>query len=641
MSSARALRGSTGLRMTTVADGALSARSPGASASSATILLGLQEATLDLFASDDAGEIAGKALSWVLRLLTVETASLWIPDGDDFECRGALGTRRDQLANSRIPRSEVAKPNAAEDGLAVVAADIAVTGDLVAVLRGSRPVTSAGAFSDSEEAVLLRLAAAAGAAMEHARQLAASRRTAGESARDLAVITEMSREITATLDLDRVLQTVVNLATRMLEFDRGAVALYEHGTCDIRAVAGADGVDAKSDALQDLAVRAAWAAGTGEPFYLSDRADPASDAERTFAQVFGEDLERDGAESGLYLPLKDEEGVIGILLFEAGRTGFASPRQREMAAILAAQATVAVRNAQLYRQVPLADTLTALTAKREALLALPRRRRMVYAGVALAVVAALTLIRWPLRVTGTNPVFRPLLRADVRPTVPGVIDRVFVREGAAVELGAPLFHLRDDELRAEWDAAAAARSSAERAAAIAAANGDAAGEQLQRIRADAARREAQLLDKRIRSAVIRSPATGVILTPRPEERVGAYADAGDLLAVVGRTDSLEVDFGVEQRDIARVRIGDEVRLRVSAMPQHTFSGRLVSVAPLPESDDTGVRYPARAVFANDGSLLRPGMEAYARVLTARASVLGRLTRDPIRALRLLWWRMWW
>jgi multidrug efflux pump subunit AcrA (membrane-fusion protein) len=265
---------------------------------------------------------------------------------------------------------------------------------------------------------------------------------------------------------------------------------------------------------------------------------------------------------------------------------------------------------------------------------------MVYAATFLAVIAALTLIQWPLRVMGRDPVFRPLWRAEVRPTLAGVIDRVFVSEGALVELGAPVFHLRDDELRAEWEAAVAARNSAERAAAMAASNGDAAGEQLQRIRANAVRREAELLDKQIRSAVVRSPAAGMILTPRPEERIGSYAEAGDLLAVVGRTDSLEVDFGVEQHDVARVRVGDEVRLRVSALPQRTFSGRLTSVAPLPESGESGVWYPARAVFANDGSLLRPGMEAYARVLTDRASLLGRLTRDPVRALRLLWWRIW-
>ena len=36
----------------------------------------------------------------------------------------------------------------------------------------------------------------------------------------------------------------------------------------------------------------------------------------------------------------------------------------------------------------------------------------------------------------------------------------------------------------------------------------------------------------------------------------------------------------------------------------------------------------------------PGMAAYARVLTEPTSVLGRLGRDPLRFLRLTWWRIW-
>ena len=112
---------------------------------------------------------------------------------------------------------------------------------------------------------------------------------------------------------------------------------------------------------------------SAKSFYLSERTDPGSDAERTFVQIFGVDLERDGAMSGLYLPLKDEEGIVGILLFEASRADFASTRQRELAAILANQATVAVRNARLYHQVPLADAIGALSAKREAFFEMPAR----------------------------------------------------------------------------------------------------------------------------------------------------------------------------------------------------------------------------------------------------------------------------
>lgn len=579
----------------------------------------LHEATLELFAADDAGAVAGRALALAGRVVAAESCSIWVPSADRLVCRGALGAGRERLTGLTVPALAVVGPFDDEPDTAVAAAEIASGDRTVAVLRVSRPLVPLGDFAPSERETLQRLAASAGAALATANRLAASQRDAEATARELALITEMSREITSTLDLDRVLRTVVNLAAKALSFDRGAVALYEHGVCDIRAVAGAEGIDAKDPALQDLAVRAAWAAGLGESFYLSERSDPGSDAERTFVQIFGDDLERDGAMSGLYLPLKDEEGIVGILLFEAARSDFASSRERDLAAILANQSTVAVRNARLYRQVPLVNALGALGAKKEAFLELPARRRASYAAIALAVVALLTLVRWPMRVSGEDPVFRPLVRADVRPTISGVIDRVYVREGMLVDRGAPVAHLRDDELRASRDAAE---------------------ERLQRLRVGVLQQDVDLLGEQLRSSTLRSPVRGVVLTPRPDERVGSHADAGDLIAVVGRTDSLELEFGVGERDITRVRPGDDVRLRVAALPQRTFSGRVSSIGATSSSGDARVEFPVRAVVANPDGLLRPGMAAYARVLTEPASVAWRLARGPVRALRLGWWRFW-
>lgn len=600
----------------------------------------LHDITLDLFASDDAGEIAGKALSAAGSLVVVATSSIWVPRGDELECRGAIGEAGEAVSGRRVKAASADTPLPGEEGQAVLNSGIAADGSLAAVLRLSRSLATDGPFSDDERELIQRLTGAAGAAIAAIGRLEAAKETAAAAGRDLATITAMSREITATLDLDRVLRSVVNLATRMLTFDRGAIALYEHGACDIRAMSGVETIDPKNPQIQDLAVRAAWAAGRGEHFYVSDRDDPASDEERVFVQIFGEDMARDNAESGLYLPLKDEEGIVGILLFESSRTEFATPHQRELAEILANQATVAVRNAQLYRHVPMADTLGALVARKEKLFEIPRRKRALVIGVAVAAIAALTLIRWPLRVDGAGPVFRPLWRADVRPTISGVVDRVFVREGMAVARGAPIAHLRDDELRAQRDAASAEVSAADRAAAMAASRGDAAEERLQRLRVDVLRRDVSLLDEQINAAVVRSPVSGVVLTPRPEERVGTRAEAGDLLAIIGRTDSLELEFGVEQREITRVRVGEEVRLRVDALPQRTFSGRVVSIGALPATDSSRVTFPVRAMVANSDGLLRPGMAAYARVLTAPTSVLGRVARGPVRAIRLLWWRMW-
>ena len=597
----------------------------------------------------------------VLSTLGAEGGSLWVAEGDLLTCRLAVGGASQRMIGAQMPvgtgfigdvaqrqRTTVvtqalqdprydANVDPTDDGHAatVMATAMVAQGETVGALQVTNKLTGNGIFDASDRELFEGLAGSAAIALRNAQLHTADRR-----ARDLALLLEISREITGTLDLDRVLRSVVNLAARALPFDRGAVALYQDGRCEVRAVAGQEQVDPKDPRLQDLAVRAAWAAGRGEPFYLSDRTAPASDAERTFLSIFGADLETDDVGSGLYLPLKDEEGVVGILLFEAGGARFATDTQRELATILANQTTVALRNAQLYAQVPMVDAFTAIAERKRKLLAIPERRRAAAAVIAVLILAALTLIRWPLRVTGNAAAFRSTQHTEVRALVPGIVDRVLVVEGSAVARGAPVAVLRDAELRAQRDAAVAAARESERSAAQAAARGDAGEERRQRIRVASYGNEAAVLDERLAASVIRSPTSGMVLTSRPEERVGGRLDAGDVVVTVGRTDTLELELGVDQRDIALVSEGQEVRLRVDALPQRTFTGRVTSIGRLPLDAGDGVRFPVRAMVPNPDGLLRPGMAAHARVLTAPASAVGRMLREPIRQARLLWWRFW-
>jgi hypothetical protein len=601
----------------------------------------IHDALLELAATLDQQELENKLLTFTLAILHADRASAWIERDDVLTCWVASGDGAEAVIGASGPPEALELAFDDEEGFAVLAAPLRPRAGASGALRVARDLAAHGAFTPRERAALTRLADVGGVALRNAERLAAGDRTS-----DLQLVMEMSREIGSTLDLDRVMQSVVNLAMRAITFDRGAIALYERGKCDIRALAGVEKFDPQDPKLQDLAVRGAWAAGVGEAFYLSDRTEAGSDAERLFLQIFEGDLEANDVASGLYIPLKDDEGVLGILLFEAERPEFATERQRELATILANQATVALRNAQLYHQVPLADTLGAFHAKKEAFFALPARRRITWAVLALAVVASLTLIQWPLRVEASAPVFRPNVRTEIRPLVQGVVERVFVREGARVARGDPIAQLRDAEQRTERDAAASDAAGAERAAAAASARGDAAEERLQRMRADVLRREASILDEQVRSALVRSPVSGVVLTPRPQERLGSWTDAGSPLLLLGRTDTLELDFDVDERDIGRVRIGDEVRLRVDAFPQRTFVGRVTAIAALgvdgsaSGSTHGATNFPVRALVPNDSDRIRPGMVAYARVLTEPASVMGRVTREPWRRLRLFWWRIW-
>ena len=628
----------------------------------------LHSITLEFNASLNFEELLPRVFDRVITALGAEGGSLWIAEGDMLHCRLALGGAASRLVGAKMPvgtgfvgdvaqkqrttmviqavrdprfqpttDSTTESTSTSDDSASstVMATPMVAGGVTVGAIQVVNKRTGSGVFDEQDKELLEGLAAAAGTALRNAQLHGAEHR-----ARDLAVLLEISREITATLDLDRVLQSVVNLASRALTFDRGAVGLYEKGRCEIRAVAGQESVDPNDPRLQDLVARAEWAAGRGEPLYLSDTEEPASDAERMFVTVFGQDLAADKVRSALYLPLKDEEGVLGVLLFESATPDFAGETQREVAAILANQTGVALRNAQLYHQVPMVDALGALAAKKQALLALPRHRILVYAAAALLLLAALTLIRWPFRVPGETPVLRPSGYTPVRVLVDGTLERLAVREGSRVDRGDLLAVLRATSLAAEREGTAADAATADRLASLAASRGDAAEERLHRIRGEALRRELALLDEELGLTAVRAPAAGMVLTPRLEERTGSSLAEGDPLLVLGRTDTLELEFGVAQQDILRVRPGQEVRLRVDALPSRTFGGRVTSVAPLPLEGDGQVMYPVRAAVANPDGSLKPEMAAHARVLTDPASTLTRAVRAPARWIRLTWWRIW-
>jgi membrane fusion protein, multidrug efflux system len=241
---------------------------------------------------------------------------------------------------------------------------------------------------------------------------------------------------------------------------------------------------------------------------------------------------------------------------------------------------------------------------------------------------------------GHEAVFRPTGLAPVRTLVDGVVERVLVQEGSRVARGDALATLRATALASDREATAADAATADRLASLAASRGDAAEERLHRIRAEGLRRELALLDEEVKLTTIRAPSAGTVLTPRLAERAGTSLAEGDLFLLLGRTDTLELEFGVEQQEITRVRVGQEVRLRVDALPQRTFSGRVTSIAPLPRTAESGVEYPVRAAIANPEGLLRPDMAAHARVLTDPASAATRIFRDPVRWVRLAWWRLW-
>ena len=178
-------------------------------------------AVLDIAGTVDRDQIEPVVLRAATSLLAADGASFWVTHSGALACPVAIGHGASQLLGKRAEPAELAAALDTEESVVVASAVVEVNGALAGVLRVARDLAAGGPFSSAERELLARLAAAAGIALRNAASISANDR-----AKDLALVMEMSREIASTLDLDRVMQSVVNLAMKAVPFDRGAIACF-------------------------------------------------------------------------------------------------------------------------------------------------------------------------------------------------------------------------------------------------------------------------------------------------------------------------------------------------------------------------------------------------------------------------------
>ena len=162
----------------------------------------------------------------VLTALGAEGGSLWIAEGDMLRCRLAEGGAGHKLVGAQVPvgtgfigdvaqrprttivtraledpRYEPRVDSAEMLATTVMATAMVAGGVTVGAIQVSNKLTGDGVFDERDRELLEGLASSAAAALRNAQL-----HTVEKRARDLALLLEISREITATLDLDRVLQ---------------------------------------------------------------------------------------------------------------------------------------------------------------------------------------------------------------------------------------------------------------------------------------------------------------------------------------------------------------------------------------------------------------------------------------------------
>jgi RND family efflux transporter MFP subunit len=462
----------------------------------------------------------------------------------------------------------------------------------------------------------------------------------------LDALLKISQEITSTLDLDHVLSTVAQQAASVIPFDKLVIGFFDRRRFVLGAVSGEQEVP-KNKEMSELRDRLEWVADQEKPV-SADLYDDGwhTDPAETRAQVVSF-LEAYNFNGMYALPLRDDQGILGAMVLLSSDADFLTAQNKETVSILANQTTVAIRNAQLYQQVPLMNILQPFSKQKERLKALvPEGRGSLYARRAAIVIALLIFIPWPVRVR-TDATVVPAERRVVSSIEGGVVRRVFVHEGDAVQQGQVLAQLDDSEDRIRLAQAEAALAQARRESAEAEFRNDPSAAGQAKIRADLHTAEVQLEQQRVAAAELHAPIAGIVITPKIEEKAGVMVKPGDLFCEIVDQNQFAADMSVEETDLALVRLGKSVALKLNSFPTATFEGSIERIGAQTRSDAGDQYFLVRALFPNPGGRARNGMVGRARIRAAGGRLewfhsgwypVGyALFRDPAR---WIWQKIW-
>jgi RND family efflux transporter MFP subunit len=490
--------------------------------------------------------------------------------------------------------------------------DEAEIGVLEAVNRADRP------FDEDDEFLLTAIAETVSNALKNASLMLAERKL-----EILKVLVHVSSEITSTLRLDRLLQIIVNSPQKVLPFELCAIALDARGRLQLKAVSGMTSLpigDAQVERQQELA---RWLSAQDDSLHLRRTEDgDTSELPREVARHF----DASGYRALCSLPLADDQGRLGVLWYESSDPDFLGVAQIEMIKVLAGQATVALRNALLYREVPLMAILAPLAQKKAALLRSTKGRRIAYAASATAIVLFLCFCPMPMRVAG-QAVIAPQRLVTVTAQEEGNVDRVFVREGDHVNAGDLLASMNDWEWRSQLASAEAKyRESMLEMQADLARGSEQAG--ADRARAEFLRSEVERIRAQVESAQLRSTIAGIVATPNVQSAAGKHLQTGASFAQILDLSFAECQIAVSQRDVPLIRSGQRVSIKLDSYPQSTWRETVSRLSPQAEVGEGERTFAVQVPISNQGGILRAGMAGRGKIFVGWRPVGYVLLRTP-------------
>jgi RND family efflux transporter MFP subunit len=478
-------------------------------------------------------------------------------------------------------------------------------------------------FDEDDLFALTSVAETASSALHNASLLMAERKV-----EILETLVTVSHEITSTLNLERMLQTIVNAPQAVIPYERAAIALEQRGRFKLSALTGVTQVNADAPDIAPLNEILQWVALSEEIVHVRQTGEeidaPREEARAKFRHYF----QSSGMRAFYAMPLNDDTGRVGVLGLESSDPDFLGPAHIEILQVLAGQATVALRNAQMYKEVPFISVLEPVLARKRKFMAMEKHRRRAIIWASVAAVIFLAVCPLPMRVAG-DAMVAPVHRAQIQPEFEGVVSKVFVREGEQVKQGQVLAEMDAWNYKSALAEAEAKYQTAllQMNRSLAANDGSEAG--IQRVQADYWRAEVDRSQELVNKAQLRSPIDGVVATPHVENFAGRRLQYGDSFAEVVDASIAVVDVGIDDTEASLLKNGSKAAVKLNSYPMRIFRGTVVVVSPKGQQAGESRVFFARVLVPNKDGAIRTGMEGRGKVSAGWHAAGYVLFRQPV------------
>ena len=213
--------------------------------------------------------------------------------------------------------------------------------------------------------------------------------------------------------------------------------------------------------------------------------------------------------------------------------------------------------------------------------------------------------------------------------IPGVISSINYKEGDHYEEGALLVSMKQDDILLRLKRAQAAFNKAESQAKVAENEVDENEKLLKmgaippstvekkKLEMDAAKyeAEAQRLEMKANEAMLEksnlyAPSSGMLGDLNVEE--GENISQSTLIGTHINTEHVYAEFGIVERDVQKITLGQKAKVFVDAYADKTFEGVIENIAP--QISGTSRTSTAKVRIENPEGLLMPGMFARVRIM---------------------------